>query len=71
MPLTKKGQPCEVGLEQLQAPLSVLDEPNLPNPFPIITVLDIEEANDAIIIVDPDDDEDINIELWTTSLGLH
>ena len=30
--------------------------------------MEIEEANDANM-VDPDDDEDINIELWTTSLG--
>ena len=58
----KKGQPCEARSEQLQAQLSVLDEPNLPNTFQDITDSDIEEANDANI-VDPDDDEDINIEL--------
>ncbi len=29
---------------------------------------DIEEANDANR-ADPNDDEDINIKLWTTSLG--
>ena len=34
----------------------------------VITDSDIEEANDANM-VDPDDDEDIDIELWTTSLG--
>ena len=66
----KKGQPCEAGTEQLQAQLSILDEPNLPNPFQVITDSDIEEANDANM-VDPDDDIDIviDIELWTTSLG--
>ena len=37
-------------------------------PFQVITDSDIEEANDANM-VDPDDDEDIDIELWTTSLG--
>ena len=44
----------------------MLDEPNLKNPFHVITDSDIEEANDANM-VDPDDD--IDIELWTTSLG--
>ena len=29
----KKGQPCEVGAEQLKAQLSVLDEPTLPDPL--------------------------------------
>ena len=42
----------------IQAQLSVLDEPNLPNPFQLITYSDIEEANNAM--VDPDDDEDID-----------
>ena len=64
----KKGQPCEAGSEQLQAQLSVVDEPNLPKPFQVITDLDIEEANDANM-VDPNDDEDIDIELRMTSLG--
>ena len=41
---------------------------NLPNPFLVITDSDIEEADDAIM-VDPDDEEDFDIELWTTSLG--
>lgn len=36
----KKGQPCEAGADQLEAQLSVLNEANLPNPFPF------EEAND-------------------------
>ena len=58
----KKGQICEARSEHLQAQHSVLDEPNLPNTFQDITDSDIEEANDANI-VDPDDDEDINIEL--------
>jgi len=58
----KKGQPCEAGLEQLQAQLSILDEPNLPKPFQVITDLYIEEANHGNR-VDPDDDEDIDIKL--------
>jgi len=40
----------------------VLDEPNLPNPFHVITDSDIEEANDANM-VDPDDDIDIVIDI--------
>ena len=52
----------EAGSEQLQAQLSVLDEPNLPNPFQVITDSDIEEANDTNVI-DPGADEDIDIEL--------
>ena len=51
-----------MGPEQLPAQLSVLDEPNLPNPFQDITDSDIEEAN----MVDPDDNKDIDIELWTS-----
>ena len=48
-----------MGSEQLQVQLSVLDEPNLPNPLQVITDSDIEEANDANM-VDPDGDEDID-----------
>ena len=62
----KKGQPCEVGSEQ-QAQLSVLNEPNLQNPLQDITDLDVEQGNDANM-VDPDDNEDIDIELLK-SLG--
>ena len=59
----KKGQPCEGGSEQLKAQLSVLNEPNLPNPFQDITDYDIEEATENINIVDLDDDEDIDIDI--------
>ena len=46
-------------------PFSVLDEPNLPNPFIVITDSDVEEANDAYlsVAIDPDDDDDIDVEL--------
>ena len=57
----KKGQPCEAGAEQLEAQLSVLDEPNLPNPFQVITDSDIEEANDENKIT-LDEDSDIDVE---------
>ena len=61
----KKGQPCKAGSDQLQAQLSVLDEPNLPNPFIVITDSDVEKANDAnlSVAIDPDDDDDIDVEL--------
>ena len=42
----KKGQPCEAGAEQLDAQLSVLNEPNHTNPFQVITDSYINEAND-------------------------
>ena len=59
----KEGRHCEAGSEQLQAQLSVLDEPNLPNPFQDITHSDIEEATEESNMVDQDDDEDIVIDL--------
>ena len=61
----KKGQPCEAGSDQLQVQLSILDEPNLPNPFIVITDSDVEEANNAnlSVAIDPDDDDDIAVEL--------
>ena len=63
----KKGRPCEAGSEQLQAQLSVLDETNLPNSFHDNIESDIEVVNDASM-VDLDDNEDIDTELWI-SLG--
>ena len=58
----KKAQHCEVGSRQLRAQLSVLDDSNFLNHFPDLNDSDIEEANDTSK-VDPDDDEDIHIEL--------
>jgi len=57
----RRSPPPKNRLEN-QAQLSVLDEPNLPNPFQVITDSDIEETNNTNM-VDPDDDEDIDIEL--------
>ena len=65
--IAARNQPCKAGSEQLQAQLSVLNEPNLQNPFQDITDLDVEQGNDANM-VDPDDNEDIDIELLK-SLG--
>ena len=58
----KNGQSCEEGSEQLQAQFSVLDEPSLPNPFQVITESDVDKAS-CENIVDPDDNERIDIEL--------
>ena len=63
----KKRQPCQARSEQLQAQLSVLDEPNLPNSFQDNGESDIEEVNVASM-VDLDDNEDIDTELWTNGL---
>jgi len=56
------GSPPPINHLKRQAQLSILDEPDPLNPFQVITDLDIEEANDANM-VDPNDDEDIDIEL--------
>ena len=58
----KKGQLCEAGAEQLEAQLSVLNEPNLPNPFQVITDWDIEEADDDEAMT-RSQNSDIDIEL--------
>ena len=57
--LIKKGESCEAGAEQL----SVLDEPNLPNPSMEIDDSDTEEADEMNIIDnDSDVDSDIDVE---------
>ena len=53
----KKGETCEAGAEQL----SVLDEPNFPNPFMEIDDSDTEEA-DEMNIIDNDSDVDNDID---------
>lgn len=57
----KKGQPSEAGAKQLEAQLSMLNQPNLPNPFQVITNSDIEEVNDENKIT-LDEDSDIDVE---------
>ena len=65
----KKGPPCEAGAEQLGAQLSVLNEPNLPNPFQVITDSDIEEANDDEATT-LSQDSDIDIELLKNDIDI-
>ena len=57
----KKSQPCEVGAEHLEVQLSIMNEPNLPNPFQVITDSDIEEVNHENKIT-LDEDSDIDVE---------
>ena len=54
----KKGETCEAGAEQL----SVLDEPNLSNPFMEIDDSETEEA-DEMNITDNDSDVDSDIDV--------
>ena len=58
----KTGETCEAGAEQL----SVLDEPNLPNPFMEIDDSDerrsLEEEVDEMNIIDDDYDVDSDID---------
>ena len=61
--IAARNQPCKAGSEQLQAQLSVLAKPNLPNPFQYITGSDIEEAAN---MVQSNDNEDIDIEVCTS-----
>ena len=64
----KKGEMCEAGAEQL----SVLDEPNLPNPFMEIDDSDTEEADEMNIIDnDSDVDSDIDVEDWLKDQFFH
>ena len=64
----KKGETCEAGAEQL----SVLDEPNLPNPFMEIDDSDTEEADEMNIIDnDSDVDSDIDVEDWLKDQFFH
>ena len=59
----KKGETCEAGTEQVKMQLSVLDKPNLPNPFMEINHSDTEEADEMNIIDnDSDVDSDIDVE---------
>ena len=55
----KKGEKCEARAEQL----SVLDEPNLPNPFMEIVDSDTEEADEMNIVGNNSNvDSDIDVE---------
>ena len=58
----KEGKPCQNGREQLMSQLDVLDEPDRPNPFDLITDSDVDEADNAIFRIEQDD-EIINVHI--------
>ena len=58
----KEGKPCQAGGKQLQSQPSVLEEPNLPNPFSEITDSDIDEANEANMPLIGNDVEELDVE---------
>ena len=52
----KEGEPCKNGREQLVSQLDVLDEPDRPNPFDLITDSAVDEAdNHAVFQIEEDD----------------
>ena len=60
----KEGEPCQNGREQLISQLDVLDEPDRPNPFDLITDSDVYEADNAVFRIEEDDEIiDVDIEL--------
>lgn len=64
----KERQPCQAGAQQLKSQLSVLEEPNRPNPFLDITDSDIDEANEMNMPLVDDDldeiDDEVDIEAY-------
>ena len=45
---------CQNGREQLISQLDVLDEPDRPNPFDLITDSDVDEADNAVSRIEED-----------------
>ena len=58
----KEGEPCQNDREQLISQLYLLDEPNRPNPFDLITDSDVDEADKAIFRIE-EDDEIIDVDI--------
>ena len=52
----KEGEPCQNGREQLISQLGVLDEPDRPNQFDLITDSDVDEAYNAVFRIEEDDE---------------
>ena len=51
----KEGEPCQNGREQLISQFDVLDEPDHPNPFDLITDSDVDEADNPVFRIEEDD----------------
>ena len=58
----KEGKPCKNDREQLISQLDVLDEPDRPNPFALITDSDVDEADNAVFRIE-EDDEIIDVDI--------
>ena len=56
----KEGEPCQHGREQLISQLDVLDDPDRPNPFDLIT--DVYEADNAVFRIE-EGDEIIDVDI--------
>ena len=52
----KEDEPCQNCREQLISQLDVLDEPDRPNPFDMITDSNVDEADNAIFQIEEDDE---------------
>ena len=58
----KEGEPCQNGREQFISQLDVLDEPDRPKPFDLITDSDVDEADNAVFWIE-EDDEIIDVDI--------
>ena len=54
----KKGEPCEAGLERLEATIEFIEQSQVGNPFENITESDVEDAFPEDLIIDHDDVDD-------------
>ena len=52
----KEGELCQNGREQLISQLHVLDEPDRPNRFDLITDSDVDETDNSVFQIEEDDD---------------
>ena len=57
----KEGEPCQNGREQLISLIDVLDEPDRPNLFDLITDSDIDKADNAVFQIEDDEIIDADI----------
>ena len=60
----KEGEPCQNGREQFISQLDVLDEPDRPNPFDLITDSEVDEADNAVFWIEAVD-EIIDVDIYS------
>ena len=58
----KEREPGQNGKEQLISQVDVLDEPDRPNPFDLITYSDVDQADNAVFRIE-EDDEIIDVDI--------